>query len=696
MTRRSGPRILYALASALGLAALLYPLGRPASGANLSPLVLTAVVAVSLAALVLEAGSRHLGARAVAVLGVLVAVNSALRFAEVLVPGPGGFSPIFPLILLGGYAYGSGFGFLLGTLTMAVSALVTGGVGPWLPYQMVAAGWVGLTAGWLPRRRPSRRVVVSLGAFGALWGLLYGLVLTLWLFPFLEGTLPAAARAGRLHRFLAFYAATSLAWDAFRAAGNFLLLVVAGAPVLEALERFRRRFRFDHRAGLETLAVAGGPGVGPQSHGAPRAPGGPVLPGAPGGATEAALETAPGGSAPGLRGGHHLATGRPARLGSRRAWVAWVTGVAAAASITRNPAALLGLWLAAEAVGSRLPAGARGPAPVPVRRLGVMAIAIATAYGALMIHQGDTVLAVVPQGWPLVGGPITLEGAAAGMAGGAALALLLSAFSAFGQALSTRDMIRLVPSAFESLALVLAIALTYLPTARREASAVAEAQAVRGHRVRGPRDWVPLGMPLLVGALENALALAENLAARGLARSPGATFARRRLVTGATALVAGGLAAGALGAPGDLAAVAVAGGAALGAGAVLAAGRPGPTSYRPQAEGAGSLAVAAAGWAPVAAAIAVPSVRAAVAYTPFPTAALPAVPATLALAVAAVALPALVNPARSPGPGRLRPLPPPAQGQGIPTREGAGARPPAQGARATNRGGEPRRRGAGA
>ena len=51
------------------------------------------------------------GAKTVAMLGVLVAIASVLRFLETLVPLPGGFSPIFAPILLAGYVFGARFGF---------------------------------------------------------------------------------------------------------------------------------------------------------------------------------------------------------------------------------------------------------------------------------------------------------------------------------------------------------------------------------------------------------------------------------------------------------------------------------------------------------------------------------------------------------------------------------------------------------
>ena len=45
---------------------------------------------------------------------------------------------------------GPGFGFVLGSVTMFASALLTGGVGPWMPFQMLAMGWVSMGAGLLP------------------------------------------------------------------------------------------------------------------------------------------------------------------------------------------------------------------------------------------------------------------------------------------------------------------------------------------------------------------------------------------------------------------------------------------------------------------------------------------------------------------------------------------------------------------
>ena len=137
---------------------------------------------------------------------------------------------------------------MLGALTLFASALITGGVGPWLPFQMFGAAWVGFFAGCLPPAR-GRRELVLLAAYGFVAGLAYGLLLDLWFWPYLSaGTtgapVPGAALAENLHRFLAFHLATAMGWDLVRAMTNAVLVLVVGAPVLAALRRVARRAAF--------------------------------------------------------------------------------------------------------------------------------------------------------------------------------------------------------------------------------------------------------------------------------------------------------------------------------------------------------------------------------------------------------------------------------------------------------------------
>jgi energy-coupling factor transport system substrate-specific component len=189
-----------------------------------------------------------MNSKLMAVLGVLTACNAVLRG----VPGPAGFTLILILPILCGYAYGSTFGFLLGVFSLGVSGYIGFGVGSWLPYQMFAAGWVGLLSGGLPRLsgRP-RAEVAMLAAWGVFWGLAYGAVMNVWFWPYLvtpgQSTLtwqPGASLAETLRRYAVFYGITSLWWDLARAAGNLIILLAFAAPVLRLLRRFQQRFYF--------------------------------------------------------------------------------------------------------------------------------------------------------------------------------------------------------------------------------------------------------------------------------------------------------------------------------------------------------------------------------------------------------------------------------------------------------------------
>lgn len=257
---------IYGLTAGIGLLALLQPflsaaLGTPSTGANASnaPLLVTILMALCFLALLFEIQGQAVSAKMIALLGVLVAINSVLRFVEVSIPGPGGFTPVFFLIVLTGYVFGGRFGFLMGALTMLVSSLITGGVGPWLPGQMFTAGWMGLIA---PLARPlvrllggrpnSRTEVVVLAGYAGLCGLFYGVVINLWFWPFMTGPADQYWQAGvsfaeTVQRYALYYTATSLLWDVFAVAGNLFLVAVFGAATLRALRRFHQRFEFEYR-----------------------------------------------------------------------------------------------------------------------------------------------------------------------------------------------------------------------------------------------------------------------------------------------------------------------------------------------------------------------------------------------------------------------------------------------------------------
>src|SRR5207247_7317829 len=211
------------------------------------------VAASALVVLGVALQTHQLSTRLLAILAGLVAVDATLRL--VIVVGLLGFSPIFFLIIAGGFVMGPSFGFASGALTLLVSAVLTAGLGPWLPYQMLAAGWVGMGAGYLGRlsgRPISRLGIALLCCYGGIAGLAYGLLLDLWEWPLLLAPassqlswVPGLAVGEIVRRFGAFYLSTSLVYDSFRAAGNVILIALLGRAVITALHRFRRRFLVD-------------------------------------------------------------------------------------------------------------------------------------------------------------------------------------------------------------------------------------------------------------------------------------------------------------------------------------------------------------------------------------------------------------------------------------------------------------------
>jgi len=244
------------LATVVGLLAFGWPfLAEPGSTAvahaSDAPWIFAAVIPLVLLVVLAQIAEGGMDAKSIAILGVLAAVVTALR---PLGAGTAGLEPIWFVIILGGRALGPGFGFALGSLSLASSALITGGVGPWLPFQMIAAAWVGCIAGLLPQWR-GKPEIAMLAAYGMVASMAYGLVMNLWFWPFLSGLeaasynegilfAPGAPMSENLARWLAFSLVTSLGWDIPRGVLTAVLIVLVGRPVLTALRRTARRANF--------------------------------------------------------------------------------------------------------------------------------------------------------------------------------------------------------------------------------------------------------------------------------------------------------------------------------------------------------------------------------------------------------------------------------------------------------------------
>jgi energy-coupling factor transport system substrate-specific component len=241
--------VVIAMASALGLVAFLWPfVVAPGSFSSTEtpPLMFGALLVLVLAVVFAEIADGGIDAKALAMLGVLSAINAALRPLDA---GTAGIEIVFFILVLAGRVFGAGFGFALGCISLFASALLTGGVGPWMPYQMLGCAWIGMLAGLLPRVR-GKAEIAMLAAYGAVAGYLFGFLLNLSFWPFsLDPSSSIAYRPGlsfvaQWHRYLLFDATTSLGWDTGRAVTNVVAILLAGPAVLAAFRRAARRANF--------------------------------------------------------------------------------------------------------------------------------------------------------------------------------------------------------------------------------------------------------------------------------------------------------------------------------------------------------------------------------------------------------------------------------------------------------------------
>lgn len=257
MSRRAGTaiRVPYrtmitvAMASFIGFVAFLWPfLIAPGTfGSRYTPPLMFGVLLLLVLAVVFsEIADGGIDAKAIAMLGVLSAITAALR---PLGAGTAGIEMVFFVLVLAGRVYGAGFGFALGCTSLFASALLTGGVGPWMPYQMFGCAWVGLFAGLLPRAT-GRAELAMLAAYGAVSGYFFGFMSNLSFWPFsLDPTssiayLPGASFSTQWHRYLVFDATTSLGWDTGRAITNVVLILICGPAVLATLRRAATKAAF--------------------------------------------------------------------------------------------------------------------------------------------------------------------------------------------------------------------------------------------------------------------------------------------------------------------------------------------------------------------------------------------------------------------------------------------------------------------
>ena len=172
---------------------------------------------------------RRPQARELVIISVLAAIGVAGRAVFFMLPQ---FKPVTALTIIAGAALGGETGFLVGAMTMLASNVMFS-QGPWTPWQMFCMGIIGFLAGIIFRRLSRSRLPLCI--YGALASLvIYGGIMNLASALMWSPTLD--------WRIVVTYFVTGLPMDCIHALSTSLFLWFAAEPMLEKLERVKKKY----------------------------------------------------------------------------------------------------------------------------------------------------------------------------------------------------------------------------------------------------------------------------------------------------------------------------------------------------------------------------------------------------------------------------------------------------------------------
>lgn len=236
--------------AALALAVILIP-AVLALGLSLADSVNWSIISTLIMILVMTAFyfrfERHrVNSKDLAVIATMAALAAAGRIPFAAIPS---LQPTTFLVIITGYVFGVQPGFMVGATAALVSNFMLG-QGPWTPWQMLAWGLAGVSAGILGKvmkvkhtekgqagsSGTERRLTAwrfKLSFFALAWGFLFGWLMNIYTWTTFVYPLDWDS----------FWATqvTSLPMDVIHAAGNFLFTFVLGPQFIRVLMRFRKR-----------------------------------------------------------------------------------------------------------------------------------------------------------------------------------------------------------------------------------------------------------------------------------------------------------------------------------------------------------------------------------------------------------------------------------------------------------------------
>lgn len=173
---------------------------------------------------------RRPQARELVTIAVMCAIAVAARSA---VPVPN-FKAIFAVIMIAGIAFGPESGFLVGAISAFASNFFYG-QGPYTPWQMLAYGVAGLLAGVAFQNKRLPRKPLPMAVFGAV-----SVVLVVG--PLLDtSTIFLSLTTIKWETVWPLYV-SGFAVNVSQGISTFLVLLLLGRPLLEKLDRLKRKY----------------------------------------------------------------------------------------------------------------------------------------------------------------------------------------------------------------------------------------------------------------------------------------------------------------------------------------------------------------------------------------------------------------------------------------------------------------------
>jgi energy-coupling factor transport system substrate-specific component len=190
------------------------------------------LVVLAIVIILIRFEKRKLEARELVLLAVIAAIAAIGRVPFASIPS---VQPTTFIIMMSGFVFGAESGFIIGAVAALASNMILG-QGPWTPWQMVAWGLVGMTAGILGKHRYLATMWGRI-LFGIVWGFLFGWIMNLW-------SLLAFSQAGTelTLKTVLLYMTSSAVHDFMHSIANVIFILLFSEFWIKILSRFKKKY----------------------------------------------------------------------------------------------------------------------------------------------------------------------------------------------------------------------------------------------------------------------------------------------------------------------------------------------------------------------------------------------------------------------------------------------------------------------